>query len=296
MSIIVKFPLSGVFYLKQTTKDEFIIDLEEMIDNIRDNDEFVAFTIANMAAIVENSDDAIIGIDYEGTILSWNNGAKKMYNYSAGEALGKNISILIAPDHHDELPHILEKINKNHVIYKYETFRQTKDGRRIDVSVTISPIKDSKDMILGASTIERDITERKQAEEALKKSEEKYRRLFDDDLTGDFIATPKGKIIECNPAFADIYGFTGCEQATKSNISKFNPEDWKHLIKRLKTEHKIQGHQTNHTRPDGKTIHVVANVVAISNKSGQLTQIKGYIFDDTERKQAEEALKKSEEN
>ena len=139
-------------------------------------------------------------------------------------------------------------------------------------------------------------TERKLAEEALKKSEEKYRKLFDDDLTGDFIATPQGEIIECNSAFAEIYGFKETQQATKYNISQFNPKDWKQLKKRLKKEHKIQGYQTTHNRPDGKTIHVIANLVAITDEKDKLTQIKGYIFDDTERKLAEEALKKSEEN
>lgn len=97
--------------------------------------------------------------------------------------------MLIPPDRFDESHGLLKKINENEVICNFETLRQRKDGTKIDVSLTISPIKDSKDIIVGASTIERDITRRKQAEEALKRSEEKYRWLFDDDLTGDFIAT-----------------------------------------------------------------------------------------------------------
>ena len=126
-------------------------------------------------------------------------------------------------------------------------------------------------------------------------SEEKYRRFFEDDLTGDFIATPEGRVIECNPAFAEIYGFSNCEEAVQSNISSFNCEDWENLVKRLETEHKIRGHQTTHSRGDGKKIHIVSNVVAMFSESGQLIQVKGYVFDDTERKEAEEALKKSEE-
>ena len=281
--------------MKHKIKDDFIIDLEEAIDKIRDTDEYLAFMVANMAAIVEHSDDAIIGVDNDGTILSWNNGAEKIYGYSPEEAIGKNISMLIHPDRSEELHFLLKKINADEVICNFETLRQRKDGAKIDVSITTSPIKDSKDIIVGASTIERDITLRKQAEKALKKSEEKYRRLFDDDLTGDFIATPEGKILECNPAFAEIYGFTDRDRVVGCEISQFNLVDWENLMKRLKTEHKVQGHQTTHKRPDGKQIHVVANVVSIFNKSNQLIQIKGYIFDDTERKKAEEALKKSEE-
>lgn len=125
-------------------------------------------------------------------------------------------------------------------------------------------------------------------------SGEKYKNFFEDDLTGDFIATPKGEIIECNPAFAEIYKFPNREQALKSNISTFNPEDWETLTKRLKHEYKIQGHQTTHQRPDGEKIHVVSNLVGIYYDS-ELVQVKGYVFDDTERKEAEEALKRSEE-
>lgn len=126
-------------------------------------------------------------------------------------------------------------------------------------------------------------------------SEDKYKNFFEDDLTGDFIATPQGEIIECNPAFAEIYNFPNREQALKSNISTFNPEDWETLTKRLKREYKIQGHQTTHQRPDGEKIHVVSNLVGIGNDSDELVQVKGYVFDDTERKEAEEALKLSEE-
>ncbi|MGP8023839.1 MAG: response regulator [Methanobacterium sp.] len=130
-------------------------------------------------------------------------------------------------------------------------------------------------------------------ENKLKKSEEKYRRLFDDDLTGDFLATPEGKIIECNPAFAEIYGLKNPEQGTQTDISQFNPVDWTELLIRLKTENKIYGHQTKHIRPDGKEIHVVANVVAMINESRDIVQVKGYIFDDTKRKNAEFKLKEN---
>ena len=81
-----------------------------------------------------------------------------------------------------------------------------------------------------------DDTERKKTEESLKKSEEKYHRLFDEDLTGDFIATLKGEIIECNPAFAEIYGVNNFESSSNLNISQFNSFDWPYMITRLKKE------------------------------------------------------------
>jgi len=265
--------------LQEEEKDDFITLLEEVIEKIRHEDEYLSFMVGNMAAIVENSEDAIIGIDNDGTILTWNNGAKKMYGYKADEAIGKHISVLMPYENIDELKCLLDKINEDKLICNFETIRKKKNGEKIDVSVTISPIKDSKDIIVGASSIERDITQQKIAEEALKKSEEKYRRLFNDDLTGDFIATLDGNILEYNPAFAEIYGIKDLKEPMKLNISKFNPADWEKLIKRLKTEHKIKGHEIIHQRPDGKDIHVIFNIVAIINELGQFNEVKGYIFE-----------------
>jgi len=279
--------------LNRELEDELNFDLDEAIEKIKYDDQFLTYMIANMAGIVEHSDDAIIGIDCEGTILSWNNGAGKMYGYSSEEAIGKLISIVIPQDHQEDLKFILENVN-NSLVNKSETIRKAKDGKKIDVSITISPVKDSKNNICGASIIERDITKQKQVEESLRRSEEKYRRLFDDDLTGDFIATLNGKILDCNKSFAEIYGFKSTEQAKTFNISDFNPDDWSYLVKNLKTKKKIPGHQTMHIRPDGKEIHVVTNVVGIFNELNQLVQIKGYIFDETGRKELEEDLERNE--
>ena len=133
----------------------------------------------------------------------------------------------------------------------------------------------------------------KNAEKFLKESEEKYRRLFDEDLTGDFIATIDGQIIECNPAFAEIYAFNNIQMASKSNFLKFNQFDWPYMITRLKKERKLQGFQSWQRRSDGMRIHVIANLVGIFNDSDELIRVKGYVFDDTERKKAEEELNRS---
>ncbi len=123
--------------------------------------------ISLLASIVESSDDAIIGETLDGIILSWNYGAQKMYGYSADEVKGRPISILISPDHPNEVLQILERIRQGQRIEHYETLRIIKDGRRISVSLTISPIKDATGKIIGASTIARDISERKRMEEEL---------------------------------------------------------------------------------------------------------------------------------
>ncbi len=126
----------------------------------------------------------------------------------------------------------------------------------------------------------------------LKENEEKYRQWFEEDLTGNFIATPEGKLLECNSSFVEIYGFANRENAMHSNISEFNHVDWTDLIDDLKKEKKVKNRETWHRRPDGKRIHIVANVVGVFNDLNELIQVKGYVFDDTERKKAEENFRK----
>src|SRR5918911_1883229 len=112
---------------------------------------------AFLSAIVESSDDAIIGKTLEGTILSWNAGAERLYQYSAEEAIGRNISLIIPPERDGELERILQRIGRGERVHHLETVRVRKDGTRLDVSVTISPIKDAEGKIIGASAITRDI-------------------------------------------------------------------------------------------------------------------------------------------
>ena len=128
-------------------------------------------TRSQLAAIVEFSDDAIIGKTLDGIITSWNFGAEKIYGYTSKEILGRSVSTLIPPECTDEVPQILEKIKRGEHIDNYETVRKRKDGKQIDVSLTISPIKDAAGNITGASTIARNITEQKKADKTLRENE-----------------------------------------------------------------------------------------------------------------------------
>jgi len=119
---------------------------------------------ARMAAIVESSDDAIISKDLNGIITSWNKGAEKIFGYTAAEVIGKPATILIPLDRMDEEPGILERIRKGELIDHYETVRRRKDGSEIDISLTVSPVRNKTGIVIGASKIARDITERKRAE------------------------------------------------------------------------------------------------------------------------------------
>jgi PAS domain S-box-containing protein len=129
-----------------------------------------------LAAIVESSDDAIVGKDLNGIIRNWNGGAQRIFGYTAEEIVGKPISTLTAPECIDEIPFILERISRGERVDHYETKRKTRDGRIINVSLTISPIRDASGTIIGASKIARDITERKRHEQLLRELNSALRR------------------------------------------------------------------------------------------------------------------------
>ena len=127
---------------------------------------------SRLSLIVESSDDAILSKSLDGVITSWNAGAERMFGYTSSEVIAKNVSILVPPGHIDEIPGILHKIKNGERVEHYETIRMRKDGTLINISVTVSPIKDKSGMIAGASSIKRDITEKKQMEKALQEKQE----------------------------------------------------------------------------------------------------------------------------
>jgi PAS domain S-box-containing protein len=180
-----------------------------------------------LAAVVDSSDDAIIGKTLNGTITAWNRGAEKVFGYSSMEAVGQPIAMLMPPERVDEEDGILARIECGESVKHYETIRVRKDGTRIDVSATISPIRDRNGVVMGASKIARDITERKRAEAALAEQAEELSRqaeellrsqtaletqklmlqsILDSMSEGLVAADEQGKFIIWNPAAERIVG------------------------------------------------------------------------------------------
>lgn len=123
---------------------------------------------AQLAAIIESSDDAVVGKTLDGKIVSWNRGAERMYGYAAEVAIGRQISFLCPPDREDEIPGILARLGRGDRVEHFETVREREDGSRVDVSLTVSPVLDAAGKVVGASTIARDVSDRKRTDEKLR--------------------------------------------------------------------------------------------------------------------------------
>ena len=174
--------------------------------------------IRQLARIVESSDDAIIGGTLDGTIFSWNHGAERLYGYSEKEIRGKLITMLIPPERRDEHPGILSKIKNGEVIDHYETIRMRKGGKRINVSLTASPIKDASGKIVGVSSIARDVTERKLFEE-------ERDRFFNISLDMLCIAGFDGYFKQLNPSWSKTLGWSNEELMSKPYLEFVHPDD-----------------------------------------------------------------------
>jgi two-component system cell cycle sensor histidine kinase/response regulator CckA len=141
-----------------------------------------------------------------------------------------------------------------------------------------------------------EIAERRRAEEALRKSEERYRSFFEEDLAGAFISTPAGSIVACNPAFASIFGFASPAEAMAADSRLFyaNLGEQAEVLARLKSGQPLQNHELELRRRDGKLVHLLANIVGVADGRGGLAEIKGYVIDVTERKKLENQLRQSQ--
>jgi PAS domain S-box-containing protein len=194
--------------------------------------------LSYLGAIVESSDDAIIGKTLDGTILSWNKGAERIYGYSLEEAKGRSISFLIPEHRTDELLQIYRRIKSAELIERHETTRVRKDGKVIDVSLTLSPIKNSYGEVIGVSSIERDITKRKR--------EEQERLKLIDELTQALarIKTLKGLLPIC-ASCKKIRDDRGYWQKVELYISQHTHAEFTHgicpeCVKRLYPEYTLR--------------------------------------------------------
>jgi PAS domain S-box-containing protein len=256
-------------------------------------------TESRLAAIVEFSDDAIIGKSLDGTITSWNAAATRLFGYEPAEILGKSILVVVPPELHGEETYILQKLSAGEHIAHRETQRMTKSGTRVDVSLTISPIRDIAGRVTGGSTIARDITQRKQSEEALRESEERFRTMAETAADGIFRIDSQSKILFANRAAEQIFGYT-VEEMVGHNLTILMPE-YLREVHRAAVERYLQTGvrhldwervEVTGLRKDGREIALELSLGESVKDTRRL--FTGFVRDVTERKQMEAKLRITE--
>jgi PAS domain S-box-containing protein len=253
-------------------------------------------TRAILSAIVESSAESIIGMDLKGNVLSWNKGAERTYGYKAREIIGKSGSIIF-PKASDELTHILKIIGGGKKIDHYETQRVTKAGETIDVSVTVSPIKDKSKNIIGLSAVARDITREKAAEKALERSEAQLSMITTN--MADIIcqASKDGQYIYVSPSVKSVLGLEPQELVGKSIFDRIHPDDQSHVTSCIEEGIRksiIRTVQYRYMKADGSYVWLSTKGTPISDE-GVVTGFICNSRDITQQKNAEDALRDSEE-
>jgi PAS domain S-box-containing protein len=249
---------------------------------------------ARLAAIVNSSFDAILSKDLDGTLTSWNQAAERLYGYSAEEAVGRHIGLIVPPERRAELDGILARIGRGERVEPFETVRVRKDGRRIDVFLTVSPIKDAAGRVVGASAIARDITDSKRTREELDRHREHLRDFLENATVGLHWVGPDGTILWANKAEIEMLGYAE-EDYIGHNISEFHVDGNTicDILERLSQNEALHNYEARLRAKNG----VIRNVLISSNvyrENGEFVHTRCFTRDVTDLKQAEMWLRDSE--
>jgi PAS domain S-box-containing protein len=242
---------------------------------------------AQLASIVESSEDSITARSLDGTILSWNAGAERLTGYSADEMIGTNLSLLADPGESD-FPDLLERVGHGEPFAHFETRRAHKDGRAIDLAVTLSPIHDPSGTVTGVSAISRDITERKRAEEVAAQ----LVAIVDSSEDAIFGKDLNGVVTSWNGGAQRLYGYSAVEMIG-ANISLVvppdRPDEVPGLLLRVANGERVAPFETRRARKDGSQVEVAITLSPVRGPAGTVTGVSTVARDITERKQSEVA-------
>jgi PAS domain S-box-containing protein len=247
-----------------------------------------------LAAIVDSSDDAIFSKTLDGRITSWNKGAERLFGYKSEEAVGQRITLIVPWERRTEEEEILRRLARGERVDHFETLRKRKDGGTFDVSLTISPLRDSTGCVVGASNVARDITERKRTERELRESEERFRAIVETTPECVKLVAADSTLLHINPPGLQMVGARSADEVIgKSVYDLIAPEDresFKHFNERICRGEKgslqfdiigvhgqrrsMETHAAPLSRPDGSMVHLAVT------------------RDISERKQAEQALRR----
>ncbi len=252
-----------------------------------------------LAALIESADDAIISKTLDGIITSWNNGAQRIFGYTADEVIGKPVTILIPKDHEDEEPAILARLRAGKRIEHYETIRVAKDGKLLDVSLTVSPIKGPNGETVGASKIARDITEQKQARRALDEASARLKLALDAARLGDWSWDARTDMVTLSETAALLFGIPPGPHMTWTQMNDLlHPDDREHA--RLAVEVALANHsdydiEYRVKRDDNTEVWVSSKGRGIYADDGTTAGMLGFLQDISLRKKNEDTLRQQAE-
>jgi PAS domain S-box-containing protein len=252
-----------------------------------------------LSALIESADDAIVSKTLEGIITSWNAGAQRIFGYTADEVIGKPITILIPREHEDEEPAILARLRAGQRIEHYETVRMRKDGRLIDISLTVSPIRGPNGQIIGASKIARDITEQRQARRALDEALERFKLALSAAHLGDWSWDARTDITTMSETAARIFGIPHGPHMTWTEMRQLLHEQDRERA-RLAVEEALANHsdydiEYRVTRGHNSEVWVAAKGRGIYAKDGTVIGMIGFVQDISTRKSNEQTLREQAE-
>ena len=245
---------------------------------------------SRLASIAESSMDAIIGRDLEDIITNWNAGAEKLLGHTAGEMIGRPFARVVPTEKRSETHHIEQQVLAGEHPEHYETLRLAKDGRKILVSVTSAPICDARGLIIGISSIARDITRQKQAEEALRQSERDLADFFKESPLGLLWVGPNGHVLRVNRAQLELFGLTG-EEVLGQPVANFIAEEEtaEDLLDRLTRGETLQNYRARLKQPNGTLKHVLVDANGLW-EDGKLVHSRWFVRDISRRLELEREI------
>ncbi len=244
----------------------------------------------HLGTIVQSSEDAIVSKTLEGTILTWNTGAERIYGYSAAEAIGQPMALVLPEDRTEEEPEILRRIRRGEQVAHFETVRRRKTGELIDVSLTISPIRDKGGRIIGVSHVARNITERRQLEQRL----EQLAAIVESAEDAIISKTLDGMILTWNSGAERVYGYNAAEAVGKPMtmlLPEGRPNEENEILQRIRRGERVEHFETVRKTKNGALIDVSLTISPIRDKSGRIIGASHVARNVTGRKQLEEQLR-----
>jgi len=288
--------------------ENYIVRLPALISNVYEHQQLIRkqFALSESESkyrlLAENSADVIFTLDLNLNYTFISPSVFKLRGFKPEEVINKNIKACLTPESYEKAKELFSEklaiINysksdyDNSSVVELELLK--KDKTTVWAEIKASIIFDENKNPISILGVTRDISHKKKYEEELSKSREEYKDFFDNDLTGDFLASTDGILLNCNQAFIEILGISSKEAALQMNLLDIyrNPEEKFSVIKELKKHGRLVNHEFQMQRADGKILDVIANIIGVFNNKNKLISFRGYIFDNTERKKAVDELKK----